>query len=214
MKRFVQGLGAGIIMTTLIFTVAYYTVGNNKMTDKEIIKEAQKLGMEKVTEPPLFTEPNTDGGVSDGAVQNEAAPQEQVIVPADGETGTEQSVPQDEGIVEEQVAPQSEDVSQEQEIPQSDGVPTGENNIQDNITQQDPATQPEPADVVVQLTVDKGDEAITVANKLQQLGVISDAVEFDRYLRSNSQTRTIQVGTYEVRQGMSYEELASMLVQR
>lgn len=56
MKRFFQGLGVGILGTTLIFSIAYYTIGNKKMTDAQIINEAGKLGMVKATEAPLFTD--------------------------------------------------------------------------------------------------------------------------------------------------------------
>jgi len=51
-----------------------------------------------------------------------------------------------------------------------------------------------------------------VAVKLQQLGIIKDAFDFDQYLTRNGFDGRINVGTYTVRSDMTYLQLARRLM--
>ena len=49
-KYFVRGLGVGILFGALIMFAAYMTSGKNRMSDEDVIKRAQELGMVKQSE--------------------------------------------------------------------------------------------------------------------------------------------------------------------
>ena len=49
-KYFVRGLGVGILFGALIMFSAYMTSGKNRMSDEDVIKRAQELGMVKQSE--------------------------------------------------------------------------------------------------------------------------------------------------------------------
>ncbi len=49
-KYFVRGLGVGILFSALIMFAAYMTSGKNRMSDEDVIKRAQELGMVKQSE--------------------------------------------------------------------------------------------------------------------------------------------------------------------
>lgn len=49
-KYFVRGLGVGILFGALIMFAAYMTSGKNHMSDEDVIKRAQELGMVKQSE--------------------------------------------------------------------------------------------------------------------------------------------------------------------
>jgi len=49
-KYFVRGLGVGIVFGALIMFAAYMTSGKNRMSDEDVIKRAQELGMVKQSE--------------------------------------------------------------------------------------------------------------------------------------------------------------------
>lgn len=65
---------------------------------------------------------------------------------------------------------------------------------------------------VITFSVISGMTSVEVAEKLETLGVIDDADSFDRYLMANNMAKTLQNGDYELHSGMSYEELAEMLI--
>lgn len=77
--------------------------------------------------------------------------------------------------------------------------------------QQSANGQDESSGDVVTVTIEKGDGATIVSQKLQNGGVISDAVDYDKYLRDVSKTHSIQTGTFQFRPGMSYEEITAVL---
>lgn len=80
-KYFLRGLGTGIIFGALIMLVSYMTSGSYKITDEEIIRRAEKLGMVKEDNYiPLATDSDVDSDMentadaADNTTDNIAAP--------------------------------------------------------------------------------------------------------------------------------------------
>lgn len=192
MKRFLQGLGAGILATTLVFTVAYYTVGNSKMSDKEIMNKARKLGMVQPTEAPLFSDGNKEDITNNEQNQNVGEQQTD-------NNNAAQDAPQDNQNPEGQ--PQNND--------ETEG--TSDNSQEGSEEEPPSAPQEDNSDGTVKLTINEGDGATVVSWRLKELGIVSDAMDFDRYLRNNSKSHIIQIGTFELRPGMNYEEVADII---
>lgn len=64
------------------------------------------------------------------------------------------------------------------------------------------------------LTVDVGDWSSDVSKKLQNLGIIKDAKDFDKYLNDNGYSSSISAGTYKVSVNDTYNELARKITRR
>ena len=64
------------------------------------------------------------------------------------------------------------------------------------------------------LTVDVGDWSSDVSRKLQTLGIVKDAKDFDKYLNDNGFSSSISAGTYKVSVGDTYNELARKITKR
>ena len=221
MKRFFQGLGVGILGTTLIFSIAYYTIGNKKMTDAQIINEAGKLGMVKATEAPLFTDGQGEQTPDDG--QQQAQPENGDAQQPDGSDNSEQGDAAGSDSQNDNGNPAGENDAADSDNQGDNGNADGQNDsINTEQTQPDENNNPEQtaADDAPQSaegqdessgTIEKGDGATIVSQKLQNGGVISDAVDYDKYLRDVSKTHSIQTGTFQFRPGMSYEEITAVL---
>ncbi len=65
---------------------------------------------------------------------------------------------------------------------------------------------------VVNLTVESGMWSEKICQKLQELGVIENATEFNKYLLENGYETKIRQGTYQIKKGASYEEIAKALL--
>ncbi len=63
----------------------------------------------------------------------------------------------------------------------------------------------------VELTIERGSSSYPVCQKLQELGMIRDASEFDTYLVENGYASRIRVGTHKLQKGMSYGEIAEAI---
>lgn len=66
-KYFLRGLGAGIIFTAIIMLAAYMTNGSYKMSDEDIIKKAEALGMVTTEENPIVSNAGTENATDEPA---------------------------------------------------------------------------------------------------------------------------------------------------
>ena len=220
LKYYLRGLGIGILVTTVILSLA--GVGRKNMTDEEVVKRAKELGMVestllsdlpdqtktdevRPTEPeislqPETSEPETGPELEESASTPEtpAAPEETTTTPetpaAPEETTTTPETPAapEETITtpETPAAPEETPVSPEDGNPDT---PTGE---------------------TVTLVIGRGESSTTVSKNLKKAGIVEDAAAFDRFLCNNGYDKKIITGTYEIPYGASEEEIAKIITRK
>lgn len=66
----------------------------------------------------------------------------------------------------------------------------------------------------ITVTINSGDGSDTVAKRLAELGVITDAGDFDRYLCQNGYDKKLATGNHEINAGAGYQEIAETLIKR
>ena len=188
LKYYLRGLGIGILVTTVILSLA--GVGRKNMTDEEVVKRAKELGMVESTllsDLPDQTKTDevrpTEPGIS---LQPETSePEESTSTPetpvAPEETTTTQETP---------TAPEETPVSPEDGNPD---IPTGE---------------------TVTLVIGRGESSTTVSKNLKKAGIVEDAAAFDRFLCNNGYDKKIITGTYVIPYGASEEEIAKIITRK
>ena len=62
-----------------------------------------------------------------------------------------------------------------------------------------------------QLIINDGDWAGKVSKELEDMGIIDDAVSFDKYLSDNGYSNVIKSGTYDVSPDDTYPDLAKKI---
>lgn len=195
LKYYLRGLGIGILVTTVILSLA--GVGRKNMTDEEVVKRAKELGMVESTllsDLPDQTKTDevrpTEPGIS---LQPETSePEESASTPetpvAPEETTTTPETPA--APEETPVAPEETPVSPE------DGNPDT------------------PAGETVTLVIGRGESSTTVSKNLKKAGIVEDAAAFDRFLCNNGYDKKIITGTYEIPYGASEEEIAKIITRK
>ncbi|MED9807244.1 MAG: hypothetical protein UGE21_10155 [Lachnospiraceae bacterium] len=189
LKYYLRGLGIGILVTTVILSLA--GVGRKNMTDEEVVKRAKELGMvestllsdlpdQTKTDEVRPTEPET-------SLQPETSePEESASTPETPEAPEETPVAPEETAV----APEETPVSPE------DGNPDT------------------PAWETVTLVIGRGESSTTVSKNLKKAGIVEDAAAFDRFLCNNGYDKKIITGTYEIPYGASEEEIAKIITRK
>lgn len=189
LKYYLRGLGIGILVTTVILSLA--GVGRKNMTDEEVVKRAKELGMVestllsdlpdqtktdevRPTEPEISLQPET------------SEPEESASTPETPEAPEETPVAPEETAV----APEETPVSPE------DGNPDT------------------PAGETVTLVIGRGESSTTVSKNLKKAGIVEDAAAFDRFLCNNGYDKKIITGTYEIPYGASEEEIAKIITRK
>lgn len=188
LKYYLRGLGIGILVTTVILSLA--GVGRKNMTDEEVVKRAKELGMVESTllsDLPDQTKTDevrpTEPGIS---LQPETSEPE--AGPEPEESASTPETP--EAPEETPVAPEETPVSPE------DGNPDT------------------PAGETVTLVIGRGESSTTVSKNLKKAGIVENAAAFDRFLCNNGYDKKIITGTYEIPYGASEEEIAKIITRK
>ena len=180
-RYFLRGLGLGILFSSIIFLAAYQGNSAKKLTDDEIIRRAKELGMVEEDAPLKGLLSTEDKGTQEN-----------------GEAGREKDTKQDntaEGSTTQEAATTTEEKTSE-EASQKDSV---QNTTEKKDTEQDKEK--------VTLTIEGGASSYPICQRLQELGMIDSAEEFDSYLVEQGYASRIRVGTHTLSKGMSFYEI-------
>ena len=64
---------------------------------------------------------------------------------------------------------------------------------------------------VVTVTIDRGSNATQVARKLYEAGIVEDKDAFNSYLIEKKKTKALRSGTYNIKKGLEFSEIADIL---
>ena len=202
LKYYLRGLGIGILVTTVILSLA--GVGRKNMTDEEVVKRAKELGMVESTllsDLPDQTKAEEVRPTEPETLEPETSEQE---ISAEPETspGPETSEPE---TLEPEVSPEPEESASTPETP---------------VAPEETPVSPEdgnpdtPAGKTVTLVIGRGESSTTVSKNLKKAGIVEDAAAFDRFLCNNGYDKKIITGTYEIPYGASEEEIAKIITRK
>lgn len=215
LKYYLRGLGIGILITTVILSLA--GIGRKNMTDEEVVKRAKELGMVESTllsdlpdqtkaEEVRPTEPETPE--PETSLQPETSEQENSAEPEAG-PGPETSEPE---TLEPEVSPEPEETASTPETPVApEETPAAPEETPVSPEDGNPDT---PAGETVTLVIGRGESSTTVSKNLQKAGIVEDAAAFDRFLCNNGYDKKIITGTYEIPYGASEEEIAKIITRK
>ena len=195
---YLRGLGIGIIVTAIILIIARNT--GNKMSDKEIIKRAEELGMvmKETESDKLFPDKETQSTEESTTEVSTKEPQTTEAPTTEAPT-TE--------------APTTE--AQTTEAPTTEAPtepPTTEAPTQPPTEK--PTMPPDTTVVTAKIVVTKGMFSEAISQAMERTGVISDWRKFNDYLEANGYAERLQTGTFTLKSTMSFEEMAKILTSR
>ncbi len=220
LKYYLRGLGIGILVTTVILSLA--GIGRKNMTDEEVIKRAKELGM---VESTLLSD------LADQAKADEVKPTEPETSQQPEETLPPETTPEQEITPASETAPGQENDTEQETTPGQENDTEQETMPgQDNNTQRDKTSEPEttpetpvspedgnsdtPAGETFTLIIGRGESSTTVSKNLQKAGIVADATAFDKFLCNNGYDKKIITGTYEIPYGTSEEEIAKIITRK
>ena len=225
LRYYLRGLGIGIVITALLMG---FTKGSAKETlsDDEIIARAEALGM--VQSSVLSSDLNHEEQGEDGVTvsYNTALDEPDIAALPDGagadQTGdaagvvdteaTDKTADAADTVDSEKVADTTGD---SEKVADATGDSEGstkasDTDVADNSTKATDTT----GAATITVTINSGDGSDTVARRLTELGVITDAGDFDRYLCQNGYDKKLATGNHEINAGAGYQEIAEILIKR
>ena len=231
-KYFLRGMGLGIFVTALLFTIAALFT-NSGMSDAQIINEAKKLGM---VEASVESDQNSEGlsvedevkateeAVSNKADKAKASEDENDKAKAKAEEEKAEANEEQAKAAEEQKAAnqKKEEAAKEQEAAKQakEAAKAAANQAAQDISasqasdSQSASSSGAALGSDVTFSVASGENSSTVSANLYKAGLVDDAGEFDRYLEQHNYDNYVQNGTFSIKQGSTYQEIANILTGR
>jgi len=193
LKYYLKGIGVGLIIAALLMGIA--TRDSATMTDEEIKVRAKELGMVEQKTLADTIRP------TEVPVQSQApvtSPPKEVVEPVE----TKQPI--------ENIPSQTEEPAKETETP-----------VEETIEEPTPTENPtaEPANteqpVITQETIIfeiyKGESSDSISKRLAEQGLVAEAIAYNNYLCNNGYDRKLNIGTYQLKIGMTEEEIAKII---
>lgn len=193
MKKYLRGLGVGIVVTAFILSITGANK-NEKLTDIQIIQKAQELGM--VTEDE-YNSVNSELSDVKANINDLKSKLENV----DESQNTQEN--SSDAQADQNTETAIEDTSNTTEST-SNNVTTQETNIDGSVSET----------TTVNFDIIPGMGSESVAKLLEQKGIIDSASEFNNYIVDTGNANNLQVGEYNVTTGDSYDTILDKLIGR
>jgi hypothetical protein len=185
LKYYMRGLGIGIVLTTLILTIAN---PKERLTDTEIKDRAKALGMVEETE-------EEDKTLSE-LLDNSKPTLKPSVAPTEAPEPTSLPEPTLTPIPTPEPTPE----------PTSEPTPTLAVEIPENENRDG-----ENVGELVTFTVEQGMSSGKVADMLVEKGLIKDSKDFNQFIVGEGKASVIRIGTYTLPKGASYEEIVTKI---
>lgn len=239
LRYYMRGLGIGIFVTAILMALTIHGK-TERLTDEQIIERAEALGMEMKYSSDVLADAVSENAAED---MEEAELPEQVKEETSlanqlqAEEKEENPLLAGAGVEDEdaaQEAAEADDSDQdvyhadpdaaertEAKDAQTDSSAEEETKAENATDVQDESTADDTkqADAQAaagsnQITVSSGDGSDTVARKLYEAGLVSDADAYDRYLCQNGYDKKICTGVKTIPAGATEAEIAQILTTR
>ena len=214
LKFYLRGIGLGIIVAVALCISA--GMKNDQISDEEIIKRAEALGMVPSSETlnESVDEAIRDGLETEEMTENDASGDAAAVKVNEDIPATEPD--------ETEVNPDEADNSNFDETPPaagSDGIATPK--VTPTLTKEVTPAPTKEADKdtndtendteYITVVVERGSGSDTVARKIEAAGLVANASEFDRYLCNNGYDKRISAGNHKIPINAREEEIAKIL---
>lgn len=228
-KYYLRGLGFGILITTLVFIL----VGNDKMTDEEVIRRVEQLGytvVEATTTPGIdldalrgtSTPKVTLTPTATVAPTETTTPEEPTVTPTlDPTTTTKPAEPTETPTV----APTATTAPAElTATPTAKPTattapvePTATSTVAPTATTAptEPTVTPVESDkVTATIQVKAGMTSMQICRLIEDAGIIKDWKELNQYMINNNLADYINIGAFHLESTMSFQEIGHTLTGR
>lgn len=230
LKYYLRGLGIGMVVTALL--MGFATKDNGIMSDEEVKARAAELGMVEQrtladirdnaapTEEPAATPvPTEKPVVTEAPTQEPEATEVPDVTQTPAATDTPTKAP---AVTEEPVqTPEVTEAPQETpEIPVATEVPVQTPDTSQEPQETDPTVETtapvsEPTVEIledrVRITIYAGNHSLSVSRVLEEVSLVANAEEFDRYLQENGYSKIVNSGTHEIKIGTPEDEIARII---
>ena len=193
-KYYLRGCGIGILCTAIILMISFRS-DKGQMTDSQV--------MERTSEPGMIA-PGEKVPETENSQAAELTDTEKIVKKFEtGKTKDTESVSEtgEKNTEELEVVPDF-DTEEKNTDSKKDASKKDDKSSDSKKTQKEEK---------IVLEIKRGDVCRTISENLAAIGMVEDAEKFRKYMQKNGYDHQINVGSFELKKGMSYEEIAKTI---
>lgn len=232
-KYYLRGAGIGVMVATLVLSIAF--LFHDNISDEEVIRRAMKLGMVMQENTPGTLADTPLGGVS--SVDPETGTDEDPLSESNQNQDTENqnegnqnsgnqdsenedSKNQNADDPDRSTAAGDKPESDEHTDPPAEEDHTGQKSDEEDKNKdkdkdsKPPKKNPQADSDEVEIVIESGDVSRMVSAKVFEAGLVEDADEFNSFLGSNDYDNQLQPGTYKIKKGSDFRQIAEILTRQ
>ena len=188
-KYYLRGLGTGIIITTLVMSIAFATRGKSGSNSRDELLKNEGTG--KVTSESSTEESSKEKKTTKKENSKKETTKKETTKKETTKKETTEKTTKKETTTEE--------------------VTTEEVTTEEAATQEPTTKKSQSSGETVEISIYSGMTSEEFCENLKQAGIIEDANDFNWYLNDNGYIRRIQVGTFTINKGDDYYAIAQKI---
>ena len=197
-KSFMRGFGTGVLFAAVILGISCLM----RTSDTAVIRKARQLGMTYADSDEKLFETATPKAKTSAAPKEETAG----ASPEAGAASTEPKAVQ--ATAKPETTAETEQTSKpDKSVSKTEATDEEFKKEKDKIKKDfDKSTK--------EFTIHAGEWSYRVSQKLENLGLVSDAKKFDQYLEDNGYSSKIKIGHYTISKDADFEEIAKEITSK
>lgn len=204
-KYYLRGCGVGILFTALVLTISFHTRGG-VMTDEKAMQRASELGM---------VMPDGTEGLSE--TQEDTQNAKPVVNMEDSQTSRE-NLKSEQGSEKPDTQKENKDKDKNKDTDKDKNKDDKDKSSQDDKSKDSEKSSQDGSgdngDETVTVTIKRGEVCREIAEDLYSKGLVDDAEGFRKYMKDQGYDNQICVGTFELKKGMTYAQIAKVLTMK
>lgn len=202
LKYYLRGVGAGILFAAVILSISYRTTSGTQLSDAEIIKRAEELGMVRQSDIKM------DDIVAPTPVPTQEPAAEPTVEPTTEPSDTSEATPTPAEEISDTASTDSVETPETSPTPSSTEEPSGETGDSTS------SAVNESDDIPVSIEIISGMTSEDVSYLLKEKGVLEDVRAFNQFLKQNKYTTRIRVGVFQIEKFAAYQDIADVIVSK
>ncbi len=232
-KYYLRGAGIGVIAATLILSIAF--LFHDNISDEEVIRRAMKLGMVMqenapgtLADPPVQDDTAADQQTGTGLEESTKTDEDPLTDPDQNASDPDSTDPKGQDQTDPNPAGSGEDASDQNPPDQTSDDPSSEDHNADSPDSKPDDEKDKPpkkkpdnnkdtdaeSSDEVEIVIESGDVSRMVSAKVHEAGLVEDAEEFNSYLGAHDYDNMLQPGSYKIKKGSSFRQIAQILTRQ
>lgn len=214
LKYYLRGLGLGIIFTTIILMISFWS-HKNDISDEEVIRRAERLGMVmKDGNSSIWNKQPDDTAATENSPTTEAVDGSDAAQQTDKgskKNGSWRQFDTQDGEAPTDGAADSSGSEKTDKTDKADSEKTDKADTSSSEKTDDTASKTSKSSKKVSITIAKGDGCRVVAEELMAKGLVEDSEDFRKYMDKMDLDSKLKVGKFSIKKGATYEQIAKII---